>query len=92
MWIRSQDERELLDTREFKILDTTIFGFSHLQEKGYEKLGAYKTRARAIEVLSEIECKIFNCTEFTKIDRTKEASTGVISKITWQPVYRMPQE
>ena len=58
LWIRSQDKKSLIKVNkvcfERNIDDEpTIYGYENYEN--YERLGIYKTKERALEVLDEIE-------------------------------------
>lgn len=80
LWIRSQDKHILAKYNRLAVSQTTpktqaqVMGFVGY-DFGYETLGRYKTKERALEVLDEIQNLLFNKEikiESLKVQQEKE--------------------
>ena len=85
MWVRTQDKEALVYANNFYIMKTRgeeKYEISYFDGDSFVKLGFYKSKERALEVLDEIQEKIINF-EFG------EANECLISN---EVVYQMPEE
>ena len=87
LWIRSQDKCSLIKvnklTFEWNIdNEPTIYGYEKYDN--YERLGVYKTKERALEVLDEIQRKIESY-------KTEFNDSGITLKEVSTVVYEMPK-
>lgn len=85
MWIRIQNKEVLVYANNFYIMKTRgeeKYEISYFDGDSFVKLGFYKSKERAVEVLDEIQEKIINF-EFG------EANECLISN---EVVYQMPKE
>ena len=98
LWIRSQDKTTLMKVNrigfERNIDDEpTIYGYENYGN--YERLGTYKTKERALEVLSDIHdrlailetMRIMGVTEFNV-----QVWNKLVEKTQIHTVYQMPEE
>ena len=85
MWIRFQNKEALVYANNFYIRKARVeekYEISYFDGDSFVKLGFYKSKERAVEVLDEIQEKIINF-EFG------EANECLISN---EVVYQMPKE
>ena len=98
MWIRIQNKEGLVYANNFYIMKTKVeekYEISYFDGDSFVKLGFYKSKERAIEVLDEIQYKI-QClnddfyfkvskeTEFKKYEGYQKKHIDI--------VYKMPEE
>lgn len=98
LWIRSQDKMSLIKVNkvcfERNVDDEpTIYGYENYDN--YERLGIYKTKERALEVLDEIQGKIAQneClkTMMIKLNSIK-GEEEKIGKLFKETIYEMPND
>ena len=85
MWIRSQGKEALVYANNFYIMKTRgeeKYEISYFDGDGFVKLGFYKSKERALEVLDEIHEKIINF-EFGEANKCLTSD---------EVVYQMPEE
>ena len=85
MWIRIQDKESLVYANNFYIRATEVeekYGISYFDGDSFVKLGFYKSKERAIEVLNEIQ------TWIERYEAAKVSGKLFIAFIT----YEMPKE
>lgn len=64
MWIRSQDKTTLAYCTRLAVVGRTIQNLPPTMfEDDYDRLGTYETKEKALEVLNEIEKRLFEYTE-----------------------------
>ncbi len=92
LWIRSQDKSSLMKVNKLTFGiniddEPTIYGYERYDN--YERLGTYKTKERALEVLDEIQ-KIIN----GEIAMQKSVESQIVGcvKLIALNVYEMPEE
>ena len=84
LWIRSQDKMKLVNNCNLYISDAIKdeYVIEDLNNK-YLKLGTYKTKSRALEVLDEIQQLLVEYVNFNGYE--------IVNKFTSR-VYEMPEE
>ena len=85
MWIRIQDKEALVYANNFYIMKTKVeekYEISYFDGDSFVKLGFYKSKERAIEVLDEIQTHISRY-KVLEVDECLEAE---------DVVYQMPEE
>lgn len=85
MWIRIQNKEGLVYANNFYIMKTKVeekYEISYFDGDSFVKLGFYKSKERAIEVLDEIQTHISRY-KVLEVDECLEAE---------DVVYKMPEE
>lgn len=93
MWIRTQDKEALVYANNFYIMKTRgeeKYEISYFDGDSFVKLGFYKSKERALEVLDEIQKKINDIKKDFLMACMREK--GVYDVIAWNDfVYQMPE-
>lgn len=84
MWVRSKLGSKLIDCHGFGISKSTKWEILGLTTVQIEKLGEYETRARALEVLDEIESTLRKGYSYDSMQGKNRYFKEVI--------YKMPEE
>lgn len=94
LWIRSQD-RECLIKIENVYIDKRDFGNDDIQyyisTGTLTKLGTYKSKERALEVLDEIQERLINL-QLVSLEEKGKARKDVYTRPYLECVYEMPKE
>lgn len=95
IWVRSQDKLCLMRVDAFPIInhdeDERIWSIIGIGKFQY-KLGTYKSKERAIEVLDDIQCFLENNYESDMPQHTNSLYPSYIVCKTYKIVYQMPKE
>lgn len=89
MWIRIQDKEALVYTNNFYIMKTRVeekYEISYFDGDSFVKLGFYKSKERALEVLDEIQ-RLIEDLKYMEYAIDKNKFCGYRSN-----VYQMPME
>lgn len=95
MWIRIQDKEALVYTNNFYIMKTRgeeKYEISYFDGDSFVKLGFYKSKERAIEVLDEIQERI--SPKFNYEGNNEEVDVFIKTQMlnSMIAVYQMPEE
>ena len=94
MWVRTQNKEALVYANNFYIMKTRgeeKYEISYFDGDSFVKLGFYKSKERALEVLDEIQKKINDIKKDFLMACMREK--GVYDVIAWNDfVYQMPEE
>lgn len=79
MWIRSQNEKALINTNNFKVVErsgSSMFKYPYCietrTENGFIYLGEYSTMKKALKVLDEIEDTLYCLNGFYQMPEDNE--------------------
>ena len=95
MWIRIQNKEGLVYANNFYIMKTKVeekYEISYFDGDSFVKLGFYKSKERAIEVLDEIQSRI--CPDVTVKGNNEELDILIKAQMLnyMITVYQMPEE
>ena len=100
MWVRTQDKEALVYTNNFYIRKARVeekYEISYFDGDSFVKLGFYKSKERALEVLDEIQAYLKN--NYLSINDMPQHNNGLIANglilfpnNNKQTVYQMPKE
>ena len=88
LWVRSQSKRTLIKAEKIFTEGEEVYATTNSEFN--ERIGIYKTKERALEVLDEIQ-DLFISRETFKTEFTKDGLT-LMNKQPSSVVYKMPQE
>ena len=98
MWIRLQNKEALVYANNFYIMKTRVeekYEISYFDGDSFVKLGFYKSKERALEVLDEIQAYLEN--NYLSINDMPQHNNGLIANgivlfpNNTQKVYQMPE-
>lgn len=90
LWIRSQSKETLMKVTKVHICDSVIFANGYTEFD--ERIGAYKTKERAIEVLDEIQYKIKNMYILENCKLPKDSCIEQSLAMDDFNIYQMPEK
>ena len=95
MWIRSQNKDALVYANSFYIIKSKreeIYEISYFDGDSFVKLGFYKSKERALEVLDDIENKIMMNKVIEIFSNLGDMAQANRENYTYTPIYQMPKE